>query len=266
MLTCGTVLFLVGIGSWQLLEVLQSLSILTEQETFASQMIFICAVAALGNFVYAIPFSPVFPLIGRSLQGIGDSTISMLSGEIIRIFPKHLVMKKVSTYIAFRRLAMIISPALVVFFQSVRIELFHWIYLGPFNSPNVFVGILWLVGLLLTILFVDNLSKMYDLKHEEMEELETSACHEKDKQREIPLRKLLTNGVYNVVLLLNIISAYASPVNFAVLLPVIATEYYNLSTGWISAMYSICCLAFGAFAVVMNKINYFGTEIYFVVI
>ena len=56
-------------------------------------IIFICSVAALGNFIYSIPYSPVFPMVGRAMQGLGDSMVPVINGEIIRVFPEDLVMK-----------------------------------------------------------------------------------------------------------------------------------------------------------------------------
>ncbi|XP_066912527.1 uncharacterized protein [Clytia hemisphaerica] len=123
-------------------------------------------IASLGNFVYAVPYSPVFPLVGRMLQGFGDSLISVITGEVVRVYPEDEVLSKVSILISNYYVTFILGPVLSLMFSRINFR-FMDIPFTVTNLPNLILGFVWLLCILLNLTCVRNLSKEYDLKSEQ---------------------------------------------------------------------------------------------------
>lgn len=102
------------------------------------------------------------------MQGLGDSLISVLTGEVARVYPQEKVLSRVSILVGNYYLFFILGPAFAVLFSCMHP--FTWYCFGAqfrftmYNLPNVVLGFIWLVNIVLNLLFVSDLSKEYDLK------------------------------------------------------------------------------------------------------
>ena len=217
-------------------------------------------------------------MIGRLLQGLGDSLISVINGEIIRVFPQDLITTKVSRFISMLYIAMIISPCWVALFQKVHTKIFS-IPLRPTNTPNVILGFLWLLGLFLVLMFVTNLSKTYDLKHD-VTEMKSSQLKENDVLKDegeskqtikskdetiLPLKVLLSNKTFLIFLTINFLSCYSTTLNFGMMVPIIGVRYYNLSQGFIALLFSASSITFAVTVFLISRVNNKHSTIYFII-
>ena len=104
------------------------------------------------------------------MQGLGDSLISVLTGEVARVYPQEKVLSRVSILVGNYYLFFILGPAFAVLFSCM--QPFTWYCFGAqfrftmYNLPNVVLGFIWLVNIVLNLLFVNDLSREYDLKAE----------------------------------------------------------------------------------------------------
>eukprot|EP00111_Clytia_hemisphaerica_P005296 TCONS_00015302-protein len=80
-------------------------------------------VVSLGNFLYTIPFSVVFPFVGRSLQGFADAMFTVSFGEVLRVYPEDEAVEKVSILVSSYYVTFLIGPVFSLIFSNVDIHL-----------------------------------------------------------------------------------------------------------------------------------------------
>ena len=118
---------------------------------------------AIGNFMYAIPFSPYFVLAGRFLSGCAVAIRPVCTGEIVRSYAKKDLVRINALQGASFGLGLTLGPALNFAFLNVDFHIGSW-HLTYVNSPAVFLGLIFLVVDVLIFFTVSDLSKEFDLK------------------------------------------------------------------------------------------------------
>ena len=118
---------------------------------------------AIGNFIYAIPFSPYYVLVGRFLSGAGVAIRPVCAGEIARCYDTKEMVRVTALQGASFGLGLTLGPALNFAFLNVDFYIGKW-HLTYVNSPAVFLGIVFLAMDVLIFFTVYDLSKEFDLK------------------------------------------------------------------------------------------------------
>ena len=125
----------------------------------------LCIFGVIGNCLYIIPLSSLFPLFGRLIQGIGAVCMSIMVGEVSRVYTTEDVVSKLSTMTICFYSTFTISPAANVPFKSVNISIGK-LTITDATFASMLVGITWIICLIITWKCISNLSLEYDLKTE----------------------------------------------------------------------------------------------------
>ena len=151
----------------------------------------ICGV--LGGLVYAIYFSPVFPLLGRVLGGIQMSFPSIATGELIRMHNKEDGVRSQWWLATTFSMGIVIGPAFNIFFKDIYVE-WGFIKINPNNVVGLFVAFLCSFALSLAIMFIKDcpihpchiLNKHHIAQRNEPDQVsEPSSTDESSKQKNI---------------------------------------------------------------------------------
>ena len=125
----------------------------------------LCAFGVIGNFVYTVPISALFPLFGRLIQGFGDVCMSIMTGEVARVYKTEDIVSKLSTLTICFYVTFIVAPATNIAFKRVKITICNY-RITEANFPSMLVGVTWFICLLFTWKYINNLSLEYDPKTE----------------------------------------------------------------------------------------------------
>ena len=125
----------------------------------------LCAFGVIGNFLYSVPISALFPLFGRLIQGFGDVSMSIVTGEIARVYKTEDIVSKLSTLTICFYVSFIVAPATNIAFKRVNISICNY-QITEVNFPSMLVGVMWFICLLFTWKYINNLSLEYDPKTE----------------------------------------------------------------------------------------------------
>ena len=129
----------------------------------------------IGNVLYLIPFSPWYLFCGRLISGGGGCMRSIMTSEIVRVYPECELSRKFSFIGLAFALGFVCGPILNIPFAKLKFQMFG-ILITYANVPGLILAVVFLVVQVLIMIFVSNLSKEYDLKRESTEDEET---HEK---------------------------------------------------------------------------------------
>ena len=128
-------------------------------------LLVLCAFGVIGNFLYTVPISALFPLFGRLIQGFGDVSMSIMTGEIARVYKTEDIVSKFSTLTICFYVTFIVAPATNIAFKLVNITICNY-RITEVNFPSMLVGVTWFICLLFTWKYINNLSLEYDPKTE----------------------------------------------------------------------------------------------------
>ena len=120
-------------------------------------------IVIIGNLLYVVYLSPWFLVVARFICGLSGTLRPVLTGEIIRSFPKREISKKLSTKSMSFFVGLILGPAMNFIFKSVNFHIGD-IHMTFVNVVGFYMAGLFICADILTILFVSDLSKEYDLK------------------------------------------------------------------------------------------------------
>ena len=117
----------------------------------------------VGNILYAVPYSPFFLLVGRFIAGIGGSIRPVVSAEIARCYIEEEALPAFSFIAIMFGLGFTLGPATNLAFVYVDFNI------GPLavnyaNTPGLFMAAVFILGEILLLAFVSDLSKEHDLK------------------------------------------------------------------------------------------------------
>ena len=124
-------------------------------------IIVLCILGVIGNCLYIIPLSSLFPLFGRLIQGIGAVCMSIMVREVSRLYTTEDVVSKLSTMTICFYSTFTISPAANIAFKSVNISIGKLIITDA-TFASMLVGIAWFICLIITWKCISNLSLEYE--------------------------------------------------------------------------------------------------------
>ena len=125
-----------------------------------------CISYIVGNVIYAIPFSPVNVLFGRIIAGVGSSLQSVTAGELARSYPDDQTARIFSIIGSTNALGFMLAPGFTIAFSKVDIRWKNFLHVTYANASGVYIPVLFLIGMLVIVFMVSDLSRAYDLKEE----------------------------------------------------------------------------------------------------
>ena len=117
----------------------------------------------IGNLLYLVPFSPMFPLCGKFLAGFSAAYSSVMTGEIVRIYGNEESTKILYVFNSASSLAFMFAPMVVITYKNINITLFN-ITINCSNFSGILMAILGVLGVILTMFFVHDCSLEFDMK------------------------------------------------------------------------------------------------------
>ena len=156
-----SVSYLLSIAAFSIL-----VSKFADQNRNIRKIIFLTNTAMIvGNIIYMIPFSPWILVIGRIVGGAGQSQRSVMSGELARSYTHDELSSIFSIVAAASGFGFMAAPGINIAFSSVDIWLGNW-HITYANFSGLYMVTLFVISQIMTIFFVYDLSKEYDLKGE----------------------------------------------------------------------------------------------------
>ena len=113
---------------------------------------------ALGNLIYALPFSIWLPVLGRFISGIGDGFLALTVGELTYLYDDNQRLGILSLLELGRVLGLIIGPSFNFLIEGRSIQVVSW-KLDNNTLPGVVMAIMWTILEFLTFFCVFNLAK-----------------------------------------------------------------------------------------------------------
>ena len=185
--TTNPILFYSSIATvYSLFTILGSLvlgRIFDKYRNLRQMMIFCNVLLFVGNLLYCIPLSPWLLFFGRLFAGIGASSRSLMSGEIVRCYLSNETVRQMSRMGMFYGLGYVVGPGLNFFFMNANFY-FLGIHIIYINGAVFLLMVSSIIQLLMTIIFVADLSKEHDIKAEEFSEKDDDEHLYKDDKYE----------------------------------------------------------------------------------
>ncbi|CAB3987238.1 MFS transporter ceroid lipofuscinosis neuronal [Paramuricea clavata] len=110
-----------------------------------------------GNLLYSIPFNGYFPLFGRFISGIGESTIGVLYGAVIKCTTNKNRAKAFLYFEGLYTVGAMFGPSIgsVIVFN---VNIFGW-EINAGNSPGVLLVTVWVFLLMLAVFLPSDLAE-----------------------------------------------------------------------------------------------------------
>ena len=127
-------------------------------------VLFSCEV--VGNLLYSLYYSPLFPVFGRFIVGLGDVANMIMVSEVSRSYNTNEITSKISYMTMYFSIGFIIGPGMNIFF---KLSDFHIgpVYMMNANLPGLFMAVCFIVIVFLVFFMVAYVSKEFDLKSNE---------------------------------------------------------------------------------------------------
>ena len=251
--------------------------------TRRTKIIILCAslFAFVGGALYMMPYSPYNLLFGRFLQGFADGLISVINGEIARVYPNEEVPKALTTFTGYYWIGLFLGPLVSVILTNVKFHLFG-ISIVMENLPGLVIACCWIVCFVVALLFVSDLSREFDLKahlsrYGTLEEHSTRGMEPKQipQQTHSKGESLKTEEVFHISTLLkshefifiSIVSSFCGYCGmYCVTLQL--PEFYNLlipsSNKYLGLAFSTMTMSVIINLFILAKIKTYKQEIYFI--
>lgn len=126
-------------------------------------IVFLLSCEVLGNLLYVLHFSPLFPIIGRLIAGFGDVANIVMVAEIARSYETNEITSRISWTVMFFSIGFALSPGMNIVFKMFDF------YIGPVhivyaNLPGLFMAICFSIIMVFTYFMVSDVSRDFDYK------------------------------------------------------------------------------------------------------
>ena len=128
----------------------------------------------LGNIYYTIQFSALFPLVGRSLAGMGTGLRCVVYGELGRICNEKEFVRYVVINCITYSIGSALGPLINIFFTKLEFSIGQW-HINNTNMPGFYMGLINILNQFLLYFMIHDLSQ--DLKNISTSDLLPSSCH-----------------------------------------------------------------------------------------
>ena len=119
-----------------------------------------------GNIMYSLPYSPYCLLIGRFTAGIGISLRSIMAAELTRCYEETESIKVFSLIMLLFNIGYTVGPVFAMPCTDININR-HYFNITYGNAPVMMLSLLYIIQYFLVVVFVHDLSRIYDLKYHE---------------------------------------------------------------------------------------------------
>ena len=119
-----------------------------------------------GNIMYSLPYSPYCLLIGRFTAGIGISLRSIMAAELTRCYEETESIKVLSLIMLLFNIGYTVGPVFAMPCTDININP-HYFQITYGNAPVMMLSLLYIIQYFLVVVFVHDLSRIYDLKYHE---------------------------------------------------------------------------------------------------
>ena len=116
-----------------------------------------------GNLLYAIPYSVVFPIVGRVLAGISDPFGNVCTGEVLRIYTGEEGTRALWWLASTYSIGFVTGPGVAIFFRDIKFNI-GGIRVNHLNFVGFFIAGLGLVALFVCNFMLHDCSRQFDLK------------------------------------------------------------------------------------------------------
>lgn len=123
-------------------------------------------VAMLGSISYVVPWSPIFPLIGKLLNGGVMIVRPLIIGETVRSYPVKDIQSKITYLSVSSAIGYTIGPCIVLPFAKLNVY-FGNLQITYGNISGVILLFITIIVQLCVTCFAHDLSREYDLKRAE---------------------------------------------------------------------------------------------------
>eukprot|EP00111_Clytia_hemisphaerica_P016341 TCONS_00048385-protein len=141
-----------------------------------------------GNALYTLPYSPWCLLAGRLISGVAGCIKPIMVSELTRSFPKDELLPQISRFAFAFSVGFTLGPFVNFVFLKADFQ-FLGIPITYANGAGLLITFLFILMQILTVFFVTDLSREFDLKKSHKESqilekerlLETQSLNEKEK-------------------------------------------------------------------------------------
>jgi len=214
-------------------------------------LLVIYIIATLGGVMYTLPLAPILPVIGSFLSGFLLTLRPLMVAEIARSYPQNEAGVKLSFFTCSHGIGMAMGPVIAILFKNINFSIMGL----PFtygNIPGVLKTIQCLISVILIIIFVEDLSKEFDLKAE-------TQIVDKDKKEEHFIFEIFYNFDITYLIATAFIASCFDDLLF-VWFPVFIVETLNYSYDIVGLCYTIPC---SLYIIMMFILLKFGGKIDF---
>ena len=117
----------------------------------------------IGNILYLFPYSVAFTIVGRVIAGVGDTFLSVCSGEIVRIYNAEQGTRTTWWLASSYGLGLIIGPVCNIAFENIEFE-FGSIKITNLNFVSIFIALIVVAEFVAINILVRDCSAEMDLK------------------------------------------------------------------------------------------------------
>ena len=117
----------------------------------------------IGNILYTFPYSVAFTIVGRAFSGVGDTFLSVCSGEIVRIYNAEQGTRTTWWLASSYGFGFIIGPVCNIAFENIEFE-FGLIKITNLNFVSIFIALIVIAVFVAVNVLVHDCSAEVDLK------------------------------------------------------------------------------------------------------
>ncbi|XP_057310183.1 uncharacterized protein LOC130648164 [Hydractinia symbiolongicarpus] len=220
-------------------------------------------IAMIGSILYVIPWSPIFPFVGKLLNGGVIISRPLMIGETARSYPSTEVQSKLSYLVFASSLGLMIGPCAVLPFAKLNIR-FGQVLIQYGNVSGIILLFVTIFIQLGVMCFAHDLSREFDLK-------ESESCKEEVSKKSVVqggdgmiiLKEALHSKIILFIFAMSVscfILGVAFNRNFPVLvLDVLSMSYRTVAISFVSRSIAVLLLC-----LVGAKIKLSGVHAYWV--
>ncbi|XP_057310185.1 uncharacterized protein LOC130648165 [Hydractinia symbiolongicarpus] len=219
-------------------------------------------IAMIGSILYVIP-SPIFPFVGKLLNGGVIISRPLIIGETARSYPSKDVQSKMSYLVFASTLGFMIGPCVVLPFAKLNIR-FGQVLIQYGNISGIILLFVTIFIQLGVMCFAHDLSREFDLK-------ESESCQEDLSEKRVVqggegmtiLKKALHSKIILFIFAMSI-SCFILGVAFGRNFPVLILDVLSMSYGTVAISLVFRSIAVLLLCLVGARIKLSGVHVYWV--
>lgn len=220
-------------------------------------------IAMIGSILYVIPWSPIFPFLGKLLNGGVIISRPLMIGETARSYPSKDVQSKMSYLVFASTLGFMIGPCVVLPFAELNIRFGH-VRIQYGNISGIILLFITIVIQLGVVCFAHDLSREFDLK-------ESESCKEEFSEKRVVQggdgMKILKEALQSKIILFIFamsVSCFILGVAFGRNFPVLILDVLSMSYGTVAISFVSRSIVALLLCLAVAKIKLGGVHVYWV--